>query len=62
VSQYEDLGVLGRVAPGEQHKPAQHASEHRVGESKGHSDSITPIGDGRSSPRLGGHEGAGQEA
>ena len=36
--QHEDLGVLGRVGPDEQHKPAQHASEHEVGESEGHSD------------------------
>jgi hypothetical protein len=38
VSQYEDLGVLGRVGSGEQRKPAQHASEREVGESEGHSD------------------------
>jgi len=36
--QHEDLGVLGRVGPGEQHKPAQDTSEHEVGESEGHSD------------------------
>jgi hypothetical protein len=35
VSQHEDFDVLGRVGPGEQYEPAQHASEHegrRVGE------------------------------
>jgi hypothetical protein len=38
VPQHQDLDVLGRVGPGEQHKPAQHASEHEVGESEGHND------------------------
>jgi hypothetical protein len=32
MTRHEDPGVLGRVRPGEQHKPAQHTSEHEVGE------------------------------
>ena len=33
----KDLGVLGGVGAGEQRQPAQHANEHQVDESKGHS-------------------------
>ena len=38
VPQHEALGVLGRIGSGEQHEPAQHASEHELGESEGHGD------------------------
>ena len=37
VSQRQDLGVLGGVGAGEQRQPAQHANEHQVDESEGHS-------------------------
>jgi len=37
VPKRQDLGVLGRVGAGEQHQPAQHANEHQVDESEGHS-------------------------
>ena len=37
VSKREDLGVLGGIGAGEQRQPAQHANEHQVKESEGHS-------------------------
>jgi hypothetical protein len=37
VTQHQDLDILGRVGPGEQRKPAQHAGEHQVRESESHS-------------------------
>jgi hypothetical protein len=37
VGQHQDLGVLGGVRAGEQRQPAQHANEHQVDESEGHS-------------------------
>jgi hypothetical protein len=36
-AQYEDLGILGCVGPGEQHEPTQQASRDEVGESERHS-------------------------
>ena len=38
VSQRQDLDVLGGVGAGEQRQPAQHANEHQVDESEGHSE------------------------
>ena len=38
VAQREDLGVLGGVGAGEQRQPGQHANEHQVDESEGHSE------------------------
>jgi hypothetical protein len=35
--QRQDLDVLGGVGAGEQHQPAQHANDHQVDESEGHS-------------------------
>ena len=37
VTQHEDLDILGRIGAGEQHQPAQHAGEHQIRESEGHS-------------------------
>ena len=37
VTEQEDLDVLRCVGSGEQRQPAQHADEHQIGKSKGHS-------------------------
>jgi len=37
VAKRQNLGVLGGVGAGEQRQPAQHANEHQVDESEGHS-------------------------
>jgi hypothetical protein len=37
VTQHEDLDVFRCIGAGEQRQPAQHPSEHQVGESEGHS-------------------------
>ena len=37
VTQHEDLDVFRCIGAGEQRQPAQHASEHQVDESEGHS-------------------------
>jgi hypothetical protein len=47
VTQHEDLDVLGRVGASEERQPAQHASQHQVGESEGHSGRSCLAGSGR---------------
>ena len=47
VTQRQDLGVLGGVGAGEQRQPAQHANEHQVDESEGHSGRSCWLSSGR---------------
>jgi hypothetical protein len=37
MTQHQDLDVLCRVGAGEQRQPAQHAGQHQIRESEGHS-------------------------
>jgi hypothetical protein len=44
VTEHQDLDILGCIGPGEQGQPAQHADEHQVDESEGHSERSCGVG------------------
>ena len=46
VAEYQDLDVFAHVESGKQRQPAQHAGEHQIGESEGHSERSCCAGHG----------------